>query len=68
MLIKLLAVYASSKGTYKPGMKLDLPEAEASELIKYGYAVAVVNSVEVAIEAPETETAEIPTAKKKRGK
>lgn len=41
MKIKLRNQYCSPAGVYKPGSELDLPTAEAKQLIDGGYAEAV---------------------------
>jgi len=75
--IKLRTTYASPKGAYGPGSVIDLPDAQARDLVEGGYATAIDTPaqkgapVEMAVQEPieTTSTRKASTIKKgRRGK
>lgn len=59
MRIKLLTLMAGPTGTYNAGQIIDMPEAQAKELIDRGYAVVCEMQAKKAV-VMETATAQPP--------
>ncbi len=58
MKIKLRNQYCGPSGVYKPGAELDLPSAEARQLIDGGYAEAVKATAATKKRADKDESAD----------
>ena len=72
MIVQMRTSYASEKGCCHPGDKIDLPEVEAKELLKAGYAELPKKEepkpIETAVVDVESTTENATTRKGKPGK
>ena len=67
MRVRFLTSIASASWSYAPGQEADFPDAQALAFIESGIAAPVKAASESGTLFPNSETASVPPARKKRG-